>query len=124
MKEIIIFAMVGITATIIHYFIAIIGVESLGAHPLFANFLAYIVAVFVSYAGHTVFTFNSKFSRKTSAKFLAVSVSALFLSQLLLALLVYLEWFTHRVNFLFIVFSIPAYSYLLNKFWVYQKTSL
>jgi len=66
-------------------------------------------------------TFRATMSRDRFVRFVSVSLSALAVSQALLWLLTYMDVFGHRINMLAVVFVVPAYSYILNKFWVYKK---
>lgn len=121
MREIVVFGAVGILATLTHYFSAIFAVELLAWDVMIANVFAYCVAVGVSFFGHSMLTFRTTMSRERFIKFAAVSLSALAVSQALLWLLTYVGVFGHRVNMLAVVFVVPAYSYILNKFWVYKN---
>lgn len=120
MREIAVFGAVGILATLTHYFCAIAAVELFGVSVMLANVLAYCVAVGVSFFGHSLLTFRVAMSRNRLFKFVVVSLSALAVSQALLWLLTAVAIFGHRINMLAVVCVVPAYSYLLNKFWVYK----
>lgn len=120
MRELLVFGAVGIAATLTHYIVAIVAVETVGMEVLTANFLAYCVAVSVSFFGHSVLTFRASMSRSRLLKFVVVSVSALVVSQVILWFLTVIDLFGHRINMLAVVGVVPCYSYLLNKFWVYR----
>lgn len=120
MREIIVFGVVGVLATLIHYTSAIAFVELLGLEVLMANFYAYCMAVGVSYVGHAKFTFRTSLETTGFCKFLVVSLSALALSQLLLGALAWLDWLHYRLNLLVVVAFVPIYSFVFNKFWVYR----
>jgi putative flippase GtrA len=121
MRELVVFGVVGIIATLTHYIAAIFAIEILGMDPLAANFIAYCTAVGVSFFGHSMLTFRTTMSRDRFIKFVTVSLSALAVSQGLLLLLTYIGFFGHRINMLAVVAVVPVYSYVLNKFWVYKK---
>lgn len=121
MRELIAFGVVGIAATFVHYSTAIAFIEWLSLEVLIANFLAYCIAVGVSFLGHSRITFRTEMTRQRLVKFVVASVSALLFSQLLLFVLTNLGWFGHRINMVIIVCFVPCYSYILNKFWVYDR---
>lgn len=120
MRELIVFAGVGLMATATHYLVAICLVSLLQVELFSANIVAYCCAVGVSFFGHSILTFRVQLCKKRLLKFILVSISALLLSQALLYLLVKAALFPYQVNMLFVVAFIPAISYLLNKFWVYR----
>lgn len=121
MREIVLFGVVGILATLTHYLSAVFAVEFFGWDVMIANVFAYCVAVGVSFFGHSILTFRATMSRDRFIKFALVSLSALAVSQGLLWLLTYGGFFGHRINMLAVVAVVPVYSYVLNKFWVYKK---
>ncbi len=121
MREVVVFGLIGVLATAVHYLSALLSVELLGVTVLLANVLAYCVAVAVSYVGHTRFTFRASASRRNFLRFITVSLSALGLSQLLLFALQSWTRFPYQFNLLLGVGIIPVYSFLCNKFWVYRR---
>lgn len=121
MREVIVFGLVGILATLTHYLIALLVVKWAGVGVLYANVFAYCVAVVVSFLGHSRLTFRADLDRGRFAKFVAASLSALAVSQSLLFVLTRLAIFDYQVNILAAVFVVPLYSFILNKFWVYRK---
>lgn len=120
MRELIVFAGVGLTATFTHYCVVLLLVEYTGVTVLWANVVAYCCAVGVSFFGHSMFTFRVAMSRNRLLKFIVVSLSALAFSQALLAFLTARQWFDYKIDMGFVVLSVPVLSYVLNKFWVYR----
>lgn len=118
--QIIKFAVVGGLATLIHYLVAVLCIELLLLPALLANAVAYITAVGCSYFGHTFFTFQAQHSTQSAIKFIIVSLSAFALSQAILQTLTIYSTLGHRFILLIVVFSIPAFSFVLNKYWVYK----
>lgn len=123
MREVLAFGLIGALATAVHYLSALLFIELMGMGVLISNFLAYCVAVLVSYTGHTKVTFRAAASRDNFVRFITVSLTALGLSQLLLFCLQALGWFPYQFNLLLGVGIIPVYSFLCNKFWVYRRPS-
>ncbi len=120
MMQIIKFAIIGLSATAIHYITALICVEIFNLNVLTANACAYVGAVSCSYIGHTYVTFQTTHSKKNASKFIVASVIAFLLSQVLLHFFTNFTHLNHRLTFIFIVLSIPAFSFFINKFWVYR----
>ncbi|MDZ7922847.1 MAG: GtrA family protein [Marinagarivorans sp.] len=120
MIQLIKFSIVGAVATLTHYCVALISIEALHINYLASNGIAYAAAVGCSYTGHTLFTFKTKHTNKKAMKFIAASLTAFALSQVTLHFLTIYTDINHRLIFLFIVLSIPIFSFLLNKFWVYR----
>ena len=116
------FGAVGIFATVIHYSVALLCIEQLDMQPLIANVIAYCSAVIVSYLGHSSLTFKAKRTKSNAIKFVTVSLLALTASQAILHFLTIYTPLNHRLILLVVVFSIPALSFVLNKYWVYAKT--
>lgn len=121
MREVIVFGLVGIAATLTHYLSALLLIEWFLFGALQANLVAYLVAMLVSYVGHSQLTFRSAMTRGNLARFVAVSVMAMGLSQLILWGLTSLAWFGHRINMLVVVAFVPCFSFLMNKYWVYSS---
>lgn len=113
--------MVGALATAVHYIVALCLVMFSETGVLLANFTAYCVAVAVSYIGHTRITFGAAVNRNNFIRFLAVSLSALGLSQLVLFVMQRADILSYQFNLVLGVGVIPLYSFLCNKFWVYRR---
>lgn len=122
MREIVVFSLVGILATLTHYFSAIFVIELFGWHVMLANVVAYCIAVGVSFFGHSVFTFKAAMTRHRLVRFVVVSLTALLLTQLLLLGLTKIAWSGYRINMLAVVCVVPIYSYVVSKLWVYKKS--
>lgn len=123
MRELAVFALVGIVATLTHYVSALFYIEWFQFSVLQGNFLAYCTAMAVSYIGHARLTFKAAMSKSSLLRFIVVAVLALSLSQLILWVFTELAWFGHRINLLAVVAFVPFFSFLMNKYWVYRKPS-
>lgn len=118
--ELLIFGIVGISATLTHYLSALFCVELLAWSVYFANILGYLLAVSVSFFGHATFTFKSKPSLHSLARFVVSSVLGFITSLLVLWLSQNVFNFHHRVSFALVVTTVPIMSYFLGKFWVFK----
>lgn len=120
MRELLVFGLVGGLATLTHYCIAVVLVKFFMADVYIANVSAYLVAVFVSYIGHSTFTFRQAMTRNNAIKFTVVSLLALGLSNLVLLVLQFLGSGNVYINFAVVVSAVPVFSYFMNKLWVYK----
>lgn len=121
-RQLVVFGLVGVVATITHYLVALGCHEGLGISLYVANLAGYSSAVTVSYFGHGKFTFQAVLNRSVLQRFLVVSVSTFFASEGLLAVLQAGLNLPHRVSLAVVVLTIPVVTFLLNKLWVYQVT--
>jgi len=117
------FGFVGVAATLTHYIVSIVGVEQLHLSLYLANLLGYIVAVVVSFLGHSKFTFQVNASMKLFSKFIVVSLSALALSELLILLLESTLQLSHRISMLVVVATIPVFTFIMSRLWVYKESA-
>lgn len=119
--ELLIFCIVGVIATLTHYFSALLVHEVLNWPLWLCNIFGYLSAVSVSYIGHGKFTFKAKHSTTLLQRFTLVSIATVSLSELLLILLeIGLNW-PAQLTLLIIATTIPTLSYLFNRLWVFKQ---
>lgn len=114
------FGVVGVFATLTHYFSALFVVEVVGLGIYVANLIGYCTAVFVSYFGHTLFTFKAELAGKGFLRFTIFSVLTFVGGQ---AVLFILKDFLHandRWALAVTVVAIPVVSFFVNKFLVFK----
>src|SRR5262245_48494770 len=119
LRQLVIFGLVGVTATVTHYTIALACHEVMGINLHVANLIGYSCAVAVSYFGHGMFTFRVKLNRRVLHRFIVVSITTFSASAGILAGLEELLDLPHRLSLAVVVLTIPLISFLLNKLWVY-----
>lgn len=120
-REVIAFGFVGGLATVTHYVCAIISNELLSIELYLANIIGYLCAVGVSFIGHSKLTFQQNMNQALFRRFCIMSVATFALSELLLCYLESGLMLPTRIVMLIVVVTIPVISYLLNKFWVFQR---
>ncbi|MBA3696210.1 MAG: GtrA family protein [Methylotenera sp.] len=121
-KELIIFFLVGLAALLVHLIVVWLLVQLGHLHPLEANIIGFLVAVNVSYFGHSIFTFKQRrtLSIRAFLKFFSIASVTFITNQI-----VYyfgLKWFgvTLYLPILTVVLvSVGALTYLLSKLWVF-----
>jgi putative flippase GtrA len=116
------FGVVGIMATLSYYFAALS--LSVLVSVFWANLVAYMIGMAVSYFGHHRFTFAAKTDavphRQAATRFAAASVAAFLSSQGILYLAIRFlrvpDWFALTL----VVFTVPPLTFLLCQFWVFR----
>ncbi len=121
-KELAIFFIVGMAALLVHLFVVWLLVQLGHWHPLEANILGFLVAVNVSYFGHSLFTFkrHSTLSLRSFIKFFSIASVTFLTNQI-----VYyygLKWFGDALYLpilTVVLILVGALTYLLSKLWVF-----
>lgn len=119
LREVFFFGLVGVGATLTHYFAALASVEWASLNVFIANLIGYCTAVLLSFFGHSRLSFQVTMTKSRFTKFVITSVATFCTSQVLLAGLNSMAM-SERISLLIVVFSIPVISYLVNKFWVFK----
>ncbi|WP_448786199.1 GtrA family protein [Brucella intermedia] len=110
------FAVVGCGATITHLFVALVLIHAHPAISIFiANALAFLAAVFVSYLGHSFFTFQA---RGSFLKFASTAIIGLVCNNVVGYVLI---WATEikMVSIVGGTLVAPMIVYILSSFWVF-----
>jgi len=116
------FIIVGGLATFVHYSVALLTHHLFGLSPLWANFLAFLIAFNVTYIGNYFWAFEADSDHKTSLpKSLAVSVTGLALSQIIVWGLTERLAFPFHLTLIFAVTLVPMVTFSLNRFWVFKE---
>jgi len=118
--QLVVFGVVGVTATLTHYFMALFSHEIMTLSLYVANFLGYVSAVMVSFFGHGRFTFQQKLSWGVFARFALVSVGTFGCSELILLALESYFSLSHRISLGVVVCTIPIITFVLSKLWVFR----
>lgn len=115
------FGSVGVVATAVHYGVALVANAITG--PYLANVAGYCAAVSVSYIGHQRFTFRISpelaLHRRRFPRFVATSLSALVLSQAVLAGGL-AGGIPDALALAGAVLIVPPYTFVVSRFWVFS----
>ena len=119
-KQFIRYGFVGIGSTTIHVVVAFVFLQLVGTSLLIANISAFFSALFFSYFGNALWSFESTSGVKSMGKFLVVSVASLFL------IVVISNWVTENgfppyIGILCVAVAIPMISFVLQKLWVFSQ---
>ena len=120
-NEIFRFFVVGLTATFVHYSVALYLIKAQFS-PYISNFFAFLVAVNVSYFGHFCWTFRLGLNGYACRlpKFLVVSITGVFVTQGVLYFLHDVLHLSSSVALAGAVLAIPPGTYVVAKFWVFR----
>ncbi|MEQ9507219.1 MAG: GtrA family protein [Hyphomonas sp.] len=125
--EVALFACVGLAASVVHFLVAVGGIEKLSLPAWQANILAFLCALPVSYFGHALLTFSAKHynratrvSVQTLQKFTLTAVGGFALNQL--CVIIFISWLglPHRPVMFAIVFGVAGFLFLASKFWAFR----
>lgn len=117
-----VFGVVGVAATLTHVLIALTLEGWAGLEPLVANLIGYSSGIGVSYFGHARLTFGAP-SRDGAqfARFLAVTLFALGLNQLIVWVCVHrLDW-PFWMALVAVVLLVPGPTFVLAKLWAFRR---
>jgi putative flippase GtrA len=123
-RQLIVFGLVGVVATVTHYLVALFCHESLIINLYVSNLLGYCSAVAVSYFGHGRYTFQVTLNQHIFRRFVVVSISAFLASEGILAALENALQFPHRISLAVVVLTIPFITFLLSKIWVFRHPAM
>lgn len=116
------FGIVGGLATLLNSVVFVVLVDRLHIQPLLGNLLAFLAAFFVSYFGHSWWTFkDGKHSHEKLAKFLTTSLIGLAINSGFVWVLMHHLHQTAYVAALPMIFLTPLLVFFINKSWVFKE---
>ncbi len=119
--QIVRFGIVGVLATLTHVSIVMSIVESHLATPLLANFIAFCLAITVSYSGHYKWTFKAdKNHLACFSRFTVVALLSLGLNQGIMFLCINKLSWHYLAGLLVVVTTVPIVTFLVNRFWTFH----
>lgn len=117
------FVVVGLAATATHVACGLILAEAAGLAPIWANLLAFCIALFVSYLGNHSWTFAARGAHAFHfPRFTAIALAGLSLNQGIVYVMVGVMALDYRVALAVVVLVVPALSFMLNRGWVFART--
>lgn len=118
------FGLVGITATTTHLATVLVLVEWSGWSPLWANLLAFSLAVLVSFSGHYHWTFKATTPYSAALpRFFTIALLGLGLNQTIMFSVVSLLGLDYRLGLGAVIMVVPAISFMANKLWAFQPVN-
>ena len=123
-RQVPLFAVVGVAATLTHVIAALAARELGDLSPLAANFVGYACAVGVSYLGNARFTFRRAVLHGPQfVRFVVVSLAGLALTQGLTWLLAERAGWPFWMALAVVAVAVPALSFVLQRVWAFRQTS-
>ena len=123
------FGTVGIAAAAVHVLMFTASIELAGLAPLVANFVAFAVAVVVSFFGHFRWTFRGHtagdgWERQCAAfsRFVIVALTGFALNSLAVYVVVNLLAWPYYYAIILMIAAVPPLVFALNKFWAFAAT--
>ncbi|MCS6763714.1 MAG: GtrA family protein [Candidatus Protistobacter heckmanni] len=116
-----VFAAVGAAAAAVHFLAVLLLVEFSGLPPQPANVLAFLIAFWVSYAGHSCLTFAAAGARRAQSlpRFFLVAVSSFAGNAALFALLLRFGW-DYRTALFTVLLIVAVLTYLASRLWAFR----
>ena len=118
--QIIAFASIGLTNTLLHGVVLWLVVEVLGWAVVLAHLLAFSIANMASYVLNSHLTFKAPLTWAAYFKFLTASLVSLFLT---LSISWWAQWYGlhYRLGFFLVIVMVPSVSFVLMKFWAFKN---
>lgn len=116
------YGIVGVVASVVHFSIAFAAFNYLNINSFVAHFCGFVFGLFTAYFGHYFYSFkDDEQHTKRFPKFLVTALIALVLHQGGVYILVnyYKLDYSSRVLPLLVI-TVPIFTFLLNKFWVFS----
>ena len=118
------FLLVGTIAAAVHQLVVIVLVETGILGPAYGNVPAFILAWFVSYFGHRVFTFRSDRPHMEAApRFLVVSLCAFLSNQLIFVVLLEFTSIHYAAALFLTLLLVAAGTYLFSARWAFHDAA-
>lgn len=115
------FATIGAFATSVHYLALLALVEILSARPTFANGLAFCSSLAVSYHGQKRWVFKvDQVAIDVTARFVVIALMGFVGNIGIMAICHDLLRLDYRIGFAITVVTLPALTFVANKFWVFK----
>ena len=115
------FGIVGLSAAAIHFSTVMMLVQYFAMQPLVANILGFCVAFQMSYWGHRLWTFNAGSIQHSDAlpRLIAVQIGNLVANEALFYTFLRMH-IPYQLALLIVLTTLPIFTFLLNKFWVFR----
>ena len=115
------FGLVGVTCTVLHAGVAMAALKWLGASPVMANGVGFIVALGASWLGQTLYTFGHAVSLGASARFVVVASSAALFSSVVVYALDHYTPLPDRGTVILAAIAAACLSFALHSLWTFRQ---
>lgn len=114
--------MVGASAAAVHFLVVTLMVAVYGWRPIIANVVAFCVAFFVSYTGHSLLTFADRDAAhsQSAPRFLAVAVTGFVSNELLYYLALNVLHLPYQPALVLVLVMVAGMTYVLSHLWAFR----
>ena len=121
-KQLFLFIIVGISASITNFIIVLILVELNIFRPLVANFFAFLIAFNVSYFGHRFLTFSAttQSHKKAATQFFINVMIGLGLNESIYYLLLHILKIQYLLGLFITMGLVAIYTFVVSKFLIFK----
>jgi putative flippase GtrA len=120
-REVNVFALVGVAATACHVGVTLLANRFLGLGPMAASLVGYATSVSVSYLGNSVFTFRRPaLHGPQAARFAVISLGGLGVNQTIVFVCTHLLGWPLKLALIPVVLIVPASTFVMSKFWAFR----
>jgi putative flippase GtrA len=118
------YGMVGVIASVVHGIVSYMVVSNFNIYYLYAHTVGFVFGLITAYIGHYFFSFkDTKNHSERFPKFLIIAIIAFFIHETSAYILVDYKGFDYSTRVLpFLVVTVPVFTFLLNKFWVFSNS--
>jgi putative flippase GtrA len=121
-REINVFAVVGVVATACHAGAALAAQHFLKLGPMSASLIGYVSSVGVSYLGNSLFTFRRPALHGPQfMRFAAISLAGLAINQSIVFVATHLFGWPLKLALVPVVLIVPGSTFLMSKFWAFRR---
>ena len=119
------FVAVGCAAAAVHFGMVVLLVEHVGATPLAANVVGWLVAFVVSFAGQHRLTFADRSAPLLQAapRFFAISAGGFATNEAAYALLLHVSAIRYDVALAIVLLAVAVMTYVLSSRWAFLRSS-
>ncbi|MCY4177934.1 MAG: GtrA family protein [Endozoicomonadaceae bacterium] len=121
-RQILCFGLVGALAALVNMLLVwCLVAKVFYLHPLQANIFAFFVAFWISYMGHSRFTFNEKQHKisHTAPKFFLVAITSFALNEILYFIVLHFTPIPYLWALLLVLSIVPAFTFILSRYWAF-----
>ncbi len=120
-RQLLIFGMVGVVSTLIHFTVLYLLVESAGVPPVTANFFAFTASLMGSFGLNHRYTFQSCLHwKKTLPKYTITVLIGFLLNQSIMWVAVERLHISYLYGFVCVTVAVPLSNFILHKYWTFS----
>lgn len=120
MRKVVLFGLVGLTASVVHFLLAATLFSYLGVNLFLANVFGFLLAFSVSYFGHYYLTFRSRQAHRTAiTRFVVTALTGFAVNNVSLAMMTWAIGYESQWSLATAIIVAAAVVYLLSGRWAF-----